>query len=552
MQTHNWSEMRITLSYAIAFAVTVNALLVESCGWQLAWTSPANENRGSVKLPSAAEVVSPLEDRVQQTFFVDNQSTSASDQNPGTEALPFQTISRGAQVAQSNNEQSIGTKIYIKPGVYREQVTLSVSGMETDAPIIFEGTVPGSVILSGSDVWGNWQPIGDHLYQHAWPYHWGLAPYPRGWEGNVTLDPIVRRREMVIIDGHPLSQVLTYSNLNDFSFYADEGNGILYVKLGPDLTLNDTTEIEVATRPRVFTADGKRNLVLRNLEFRHGNAAVQDAAVQISDSSNILIESCVFTWNNWIGLGISRIVNLTLNKNISVWNGATGLDGYNLKNVVLDSNETSFNNWRGASGNFYGWSVAGAKLGGVHTGSIVHHRSMGNRARGLWLDYDNSNVTVDDVTLLWNFNDGIFIEASAGPILIQNSTFTGNQNAAGIVGANSSDVTLLGNTLMGNTAEQILITGDYNRTVTNWETGVQQNVQTVRWSIQSNTIVSQNDGQAVLRAPLWQPFLTSLLAGFNTWSKPGDPRAFQIDSTWFTFQQWQSLVHTDDTSRFGQ
>jgi hypothetical protein len=544
--------MRITLSFAIAVAVTLGALLLDSCGVQPAWTSPANENRGSVTLPSAAAAAQPPEDQVQQTFFVDNQSNSASDQNPGTEALPFQTISRGAQVAQSNNEQSIGTKIYIKPGVYREQVTLPASGMETDAPIIFEGTVPGSVILSGSDVWGNWQPIGDHLYQHAWPYHWGLAAYPPGWAGNVTLDPIVRRREMVILNSHPLSQVLNYSDLSDFNFYADEGRGILYIKLGRDSTLDDSTEIEIAIRPRVFTADGRRNLVLRNLEFRHGNAAVQDAAVQISDSSNILIESCVFTWNNWIGLGISRIANLTLNKNTSVWNGATGFDGYNLKNVVLDSNETSFNNWRGASGNFYGWSVAGAKLGGVHTGSIVHHRSVGNRARGLWLDYDNSNVTVDDATLLWNFNDGIFIEASAGPILVQNSTVTGNQNAAGIAGANSADVTLLGNTVMGNTAEQILITGDYDRTITDWETGVQQNVQAARWSIRSNTIVSQSGEQAVLRTPLWQPFLTSLLAGYNTWSKPGDPRAFRIDSTLFTFQQWQSLVHTDGTSQFKQ
>jgi hypothetical protein len=544
--------MRIKLSFAIAVAVTLGALLLDSCAVQPAWTSPAGENRGSVTLPSAATAVQLPEDRVQQTFFVDNQSTSASDQNPGTEALPFQTISRGAEVAQLNNEQSIGTKIYIKPGVYREQVMLSVSEMETDAPIIFEGTVPRSVIVSGSDVWGSWQPIGDHLYQHAWPYHWGLAPYPRGWAGNVTLDPIVRRREMIIINGRSLSQVLNYSDLTDFSFYADEGSGILYIKLGRDMTLDDSTEIEVAIRPSVFTANGKRNLVLRNLEFRHGNAAVQDAAVQISDSSNILIESCVFTWNNWIGLGISRIANLTLNKNISVWNGATGFDGYNLKNIVLDSNDTSFNNWRGARGNFYGWSVAGAKLGGVHTGSIVHHRSMGNRARGLWLDYDNSNVVVDDATLLWNFNDGIFIEASAGPILVQNGTFTGNQNAAGIAGANSSDVTLLGNTLVGNTGEQILITGDYDRTVTDWETGAQQNVQVARWTIRSNTIVSQNDGQAVLQTPLWPPFLTSLSADYNIWVKPGGQRAFHIDTNWFTFQQWQSLVHTDGTSQFKQ
>jgi parallel beta-helix repeat protein len=542
--------MKIRITPLLGFvAVTLAILLLSSCGLQPAWTRPANENRATVSLPRAVAAVQIPEDQVQQTFFVDNQSPAASDQNPGTEALPFQTISRGAQVAQSNNEQRIGTKIYVKPGVYREQVTLSQSRQETDAPIIFEGTVPGNVILSGSDIWGNWQLTGERLYQHAWPYRWGLAPYPRGWAGNVTLAPIVRRREMVFINGHALAQVLNFSDITDYSFYADEDHGLIYVKSGPVLPLDDSTEIEVATRPSVFSMAGKSNVVLRNLEFRHGNAAVQDAAVQISNSTNILIESCLFRWNNWIGLGISQIANLTLRKNVSVWNGATGFDGYNLKNIVLDSNDTSFNNWRGAAGDFYGWSVAGAKLGGVHMGSIVHHRSVGNRARGIWLDYDNSNLTVDDATLLWNFKDGIFIEASAGPTLIQNSNVTDNQNA-GVAGANASDVTLLGNTLMGNTGEQILITGDYDRTVTNWETGVQQDIQAARWTIRSNTIVSRYDWQAVFQTPLWQPFLTSLLAGSNTWSRPGDPRAFHIDTNWFTFQQWQSLVHTDNTSVF--
>jgi len=542
--------MKITLPLAIA--ATLASLLLDSCGLQPAWTRPAAENRSSARLPSAASAVQIVEDQVQQTFFVDNQSPAASDQNPGTETLPFQTISRGAQVAQSNNEQGIGTKVYIKPGIYREQVMLARSGKETNAPMIFEGTVQGSVILSGSDIWGNWQPTGDRLYQHAWPYRWGLAPYPQGWAGNVTLAPIVRRREMVFMNGRALGQVLKFSDMTDYSFYTDEDHGLIYIKLGRILPLKDSAEVEVATRPHVFSADGQSNLVLRNLEFRHGNAAVQDAAVQISNSTNILIEGCVFTWNNWIGLGISQIANLTLSKNVSVWNGATGFDGYNLKNLVLDSNDTSFNNWRGAAGNFYGWSVAGAKLGGVHTGSIVHHRSVSNRARGVWLDYDNTNVTVDHATLVSNFNDGIFIEASAGPTLIQNSNIAGNQNAAGVAGANASDVTLLSNTLSGNTLEQILITGDYDRTVTNWETGVQQDVQAVRWTIRSNTVVSQTNGQAVLQTPLWQPFLTSLLAGSNTWSKPGDPRAFHIDTNWLTFQQWQSLVHTDSTSVFQQ
>ena len=309
--------------------------------------------------------------------------------------------------------------------------------------------------------------------------------------------------------------------------------------------------IETGIRPQIFTVSGKQNIVLRDLVFQHGNAAVQDSAVTIADSNNVLISGCTFEWNNWIGLGLSGTSNVTLSGNTGDRNGATGFDIYNMKNLILDSNETSFNNWRGARGNFYGWSVAGAKLGGVHLGQVVRHTSAGNRARGIWLDYDNRDFTVDSVTLVWNFNDGIFIEANPGPILVQNSTMSNNQYSAGIAGANSSDVTLVNNAISGNGVEQILITGDLDRTVVNWETNAQQDVQATRWTIRSNTVTSGDSSQALLIVSQnWPPFLTTLSADNNLWTKSGGQQVFEVGSNWLTFSQWQSLVNADLTSIF--
>lgn len=540
--------MKTMTKLAVLAAILVLAMPTRSCMFAPSVTRAASA--GAAALPAPATGASVDESKVQQVLFVNNQSPSASDTNPGTEALPFMTVSHAALIAQSLNARSTGVKVYIAPGTYRELVSLPQTGKETNAPMVFEGTVRGQAVLCGSDVWSNWTQTSNNVYQHNWPYTWGIAPYPRGWDGNTTLQDIVRRREMVYVNGHNLAQVLQYSDLTDYTFFADENAHVIYLQLGAGISMSDAT-VEVAIRPQVFIAQGKKNLVLRDLVFRHGNAPVQDAAIQIVDSNNVLVERCTFEWNNWIALGLSGTSNMTLSNNVANRNGATGFDVYNMKNLVVDSNDTSFNNWRGARGNFYGWSVAGAKIGGVHVGLVSHHTSAGNRARGLWLDYDNRDLTVDSVTSAFNFNDGIFIEANPGPILVQNSTFANNQNAAGIAGANSSDLTLLNNGITGNGAEQILITGDLDRTVVNWENNAQQDVQAARWTIKSNTVTSQDGAQALLVVSQnWQPFLSTLSADYNIWSKTGGQNTFEVGGKWFSFAQWQSLVHADSTSVF--
>lgn len=537
------------MKLASVSAAALASVLLMSCMVTPATTTAATA--GASSLPATATGANVDETLATQVLFVNNQSASASDSNPGTEALPFLTVGQGTAAAQAFNQRGIGVKVYIEPGIYREQVSFMQTSKDTSAPVIFEGTSRGQAILAGSDNWSTgWQQFGNNQYQHPWPYAWGLAPYPQGWAGNTVLQDIVRRREMIYVNGHNMTQVLQYSDLTDDSFFADENAHTIYLQLGSGLTMSGAT-IEVGIRPKIFVAQGKQNLVLRDLVFRHGNAAVQDSAVQISDSNNVLVSGCTFEWNNWIGLGLSGTSNITLSDNTANRNGATGFDIYNMKNLVLDSNETSFNNWRGARGNFLGWSVAGAKLGGVHLGLLSHHSSAMNRARGIWLDYDNRDFTVDGVTLVWNFNDGIFIEANPGPILVQNSTMSNNQYASGIAGANSSDVTVLNNAVIGNGVEQILITGDLDRTVVNSETNAQLDVQATRWTIRSNTITSQDGSQALLVVSQnWPPFLTTLSADYNVWTKQGGQQVFEVGSKWLTFTQWQSLVNADLTSVF--
>ena len=109
------------------------------------------------------------EERVDQILYVNRSHPQASDQNSGSQILPFKTISKAAAVAAANNARNVSTKIPIAAGIYREEISLPKNARETDAPVIFEAI--SEVIVSGSDVWTGWQRAESaNVFAHPWPY----------------------------------------------------------------------------------------------------------------------------------------------------------------------------------------------------------------------------------------------------------------------------------------------------------------------------------------------------------------------------------------------
>src|SRR5450631_257227 len=85
-----------------------------------------------------------------QTTFIYVDGNSGSDGNPGTPSLPLRTIQAAVTVARLNNTKSIGTKVLINPGIYREAVNISSSYNQTSAPMTFQATQIGGAVISGS------------------------------------------------------------------------------------------------------------------------------------------------------------------------------------------------------------------------------------------------------------------------------------------------------------------------------------------------------------------------------------------------------------------
>ena len=108
---------------ACTFRPTIGIIFLYLAGFSLLGASPA---------------------RSAGVFYVDNSSGACSDAGPGTEAAPYCTISAAVLA-----HHGMGTTIYVKPGTYREQVNVPLSG-QAGNPFVIQA-LGGPVIVDGAD-----------------------------------------------------------------------------------------------------------------------------------------------------------------------------------------------------------------------------------------------------------------------------------------------------------------------------------------------------------------------------------------------------------------
>ena len=219
-----------------------------------------------------------------QVVYVDVSNPRASDTNLGTPRDPVQTIGRAIELAEESNARSVPVRVVIQAGVYREALELRATGMTTSAPISFIGI--GDVTVSGSDVFTGWAGGTDDVYHHAWDQIWGLAPLPPGWENQAAyleMNPVIRRREMVFVDGESLLQQMSAEEMTAVagSFFASEEEGQVSIHLPPGADMS-TAVIEVAVRPFLLHIESRENITIKNIAFQHAATPMPGPAVSIS------------------------------------------------------------------------------------------------------------------------------------------------------------------------------------------------------------------------------------------------------------------------------
>jgi Right handed beta helix region len=80
-------------------------------------------------------------------------SPNGSDKNPGSKQKPFKTIQKAADSAKP------GTVVYVRKGIYKEQVVIRKSGTK-NAPIILKSYNKEKAVLDGTSLKANWDHQG--------------------------------------------------------------------------------------------------------------------------------------------------------------------------------------------------------------------------------------------------------------------------------------------------------------------------------------------------------------------------------------------------------
>ena len=244
----------------------------------------------------ALSLLAPVPSFSAQTYYyVDNSSASCSDLGPGTEARPYCTISAAASA-----HRGPGITIYVKPGVYRESVTVADSGL-AGRPYEFKA-LGGPVILDGAD---------DFSFPSKWAH----------FSGNVYLAASVTwSPNQVFMDGvrlAPSTDLPADLPVNSFTYV--DGNG-LYVNAGG---LNPgTRQLLVGRRPTAFYVWTGSYVTVDGFTIVHSD----DRAIRLGSGSDFCtIRNNKISHSFKYGIYVPGCSDVLVEKNTVFDNGGHGI-----------------------------------------------------------------------------------------------------------------------------------------------------------------------------------------------------------------------------------
>ena len=411
----------------------------------------------------------------QKVYHVSQNHPEATDQNPGTEALPFKTISRAAQVLEP------GQKVIIHAGTYREQITPRSGGTSEAKMIGYESAAGEKVTVKGSkEIMVVWEPslepagqpfslklwqctLPDQLFngeinpfetQNASPEDIDLMPWAHHWKGRI---PYSLSRGLVFQNGRRMVELAIYEDLVHIpgSFWIDSTRDLLHVHpfegVDPNLEQMEVTVYQHLFKPKEV---GTSFIHLKGINFEHagnGFPRVGVGAIFVNGGHHWIIQNNTVKHVNSVGIEIGARVNESseatsaenervrqhpggfIVRNNYVYDcGTGGIEGHNVKNTLLEENTIEKIGWQDVERY---WECAGVKLlVNENTLLIRNHIFDVEAASGIWLDWNNKNCRITrniihDIGP--TFSGAVYVEASRIPNLVDNNVIW-NVKGAGV------------------------------------------------------------------------------------------------------------------------
>jgi parallel beta-helix repeat protein len=243
---------------------------------------------------AAATLVAFGAQAIAQTFYVDNQSLAASDANPGTELQPYLTI-----LAAVTANKGPGITIVVKPGVYREQISVPASGA-AGLPYTIQASGPG-VVMDGSDDLGG-------------VANWTAATGTEFLAAGVTWAP-----NQVFVDGARLAASAASPGslpANSFTYVAGQG---LYVNLGGDNP--GAHEVAVSRRNYAFTMSNRSFVTISGFTIQRTN----DRGINMHTCADVVISGNTVRFAGSYGIHAINSQRMLIESNLSTDNGLHGI-----------------------------------------------------------------------------------------------------------------------------------------------------------------------------------------------------------------------------------
>jgi parallel beta-helix repeat protein len=492
---------------------------------------------------------------VENIIYVNVDHINASDDNTGLSPdEPIKTLQKAIDLCKD-----IRSKIVIYPGHYRSYLDILSNQL-----LILEAKEPGTVYITGSDVFTDWT-LTDSVYTHQWDYNWGYFDDSNFCFGPCLMSDYQKRRELVFIDSVPVKQVVNKNHLAPNTFFVDEPNNRLI--LYPDDAVNmQTAMVEVATRGYNIYNEGRNGslvkatvlneagLIIRGIVFQHvANTAHQDA-LTISYTTNVIIEDCIFQWNNGVGIEFERCSNITVNECILRYNGERGMGVVAGLNVRISGIKIYENNWRTNAQKIIAHDAAGIKIiGGTENCILEDIHAYNNYCHVIWFDWNNGNYEIRNSLIEHNQEAGIMLEASRKPASVYNTKLL--YNRIGILGYGHANVSVDSCFLFANGSQISL--GQDGRTVSqdnNWE------INSNDWNIKNSKIIAASPTQGMLSffqylSPSTRAsnnYFNTAEADSNTYFHPnGDkqwPNGQSVNGGQLRLDEWRNITGQDINS----
>ena len=374
--------------------------------------SPATRGRAIRAAFCVAVFVAPASASA-QIYYVDQASASCSPTGPGTEAQPYCTIT-----AALNAHNGPGNTIRVKPGTYREQVTVPASGA-SGSPFVIE-TVGTGVIVDGADSYStpaSWVLLSGNVYRAA----------------AVTLPP-----NQVFKNGTRLTpSTAPPASLPPNSFVWVSGEG-LYVNVGGGNP--GSQQLLVGQRLYGFNLNSRSWVNITGFTVRNA----EDRGFNLGACSNVIVSSNDVSFSNGYGIRLSSCTAVTIQNNRVSYANFHGIGLLaSTTGCIIRGNETfnnvdpavsrangiyltaSSNNTVSANRAHHNQDTGIFFTGGANNNIAFNNVSYANGDHGFDHLSSTGTIHVDDVSY-GNFHDGFSIEGTASNTQLQNCISVNN------------------------------------------------------------------------------------------------------------------------------